>query len=237
MLVRELRATTDGPLLIARFGSCGGVGQKAEVGSVVVAREGAVMVQRNWDFFAPHYGNKVGLAEDEAHAEKAAWETNDAPYRISKICPADRDLSEALLERLRYHLGETRVHSGLNATADSFYSSQGRTDPAFHDANRTLLARLPIMVPQIESLEMETYALLHMAACARHPNSIPSVTGQAPVTNDGEGVLRVRSIRASACAMVFADRKGNAFIDPLDVVRLERSAGRAVLEAVTSCPL
>ncbi|KAJ3055990.1 hypothetical protein HK097_008479 [Rhizophlyctis rosea] len=247
MLVRELRATTDGSLLIARFGSCGGVGEKAEVGTVVVAREGAVMIQRNWDFFASNYDGHDSVESDDPELEKRAWESGKPPYRISGVCPADAELSEVLLDRLRSQLGESRVHAGLNATADSFYSSQGRTDPSFYDFNHNLLTRLPSLIPNVETLEMETFALLHLAKCARASDSVATVGGGA--ANEGHVVGNVaraeslssrtggRRIRATACAMVFADRKGNAFIEPHDVVRLEKSAGRAVLEAVTQCSI
>lgn len=66
---------------------------------------------------------------------------------------------------------------------------------------------------------MESFALLHIAHCAKR----------------GKGGSK--SVRATACAIVCADRKGNAFIGPEVLVRIEREAGRAVLEAVSMCPL
>ncbi|KAJ3299277.1 hypothetical protein HK104_009493 [Borealophlyctis nickersoniae] len=227
MMVREVRATTTGPLLIARFGSCGGIGLTAEVGKVVVATGGAVMVQRNWDFF-------MGLSnkedEDDHERERKAWETDGPkPYNISGVCPADAELSGWLRTRLEHHLTPLGVATGVNVTADSFYSSQGRTDPSFRDLNSTLVSRIPALVPGAEILEMETFTLLHCAACA-------ATKGKASYgfrQEDGGN----KSIRAAACAMVFADRKGNTFIAPEEVVRLEKEAGRAVLEAVTRCPL
>lgn len=108
MLVREVRATTTGPLLIARLGTCGAVG-RAVVGQVVVAKEGAVMVQRNWDSFGKWYGsgnapkdyeNIEDVEEDqlEVDAERAAWEAGTPPYTISKVCPADEELSNTVSE-------------------------------------------------------------------------------------------------------------------------------------------
>lgn len=48
------------------------------------------------------------------------------PYRFSRPIPSDPLLSQALQQEAARRLGEENVCSGLNATADSFYSSQGR---------------------------------------------------------------------------------------------------------------
>jgi uridine phosphorylase len=34
MLLREVRAVTEGPLLVVRFGSCGGIGENTRPGQV-----------------------------------------------------------------------------------------------------------------------------------------------------------------------------------------------------------
>ncbi len=48
------------------------------------------------------------------------------PYRFSRPIPSDPLLSQALQQEAARRLGAENVCSGLNATADSFYSSQGR---------------------------------------------------------------------------------------------------------------
>lgn len=45
-------------------------------------------------------------------------------YSLSQPVLADPGLSAALLQSLRFTLGEDSVVEGLNASADSFYSSQ-----------------------------------------------------------------------------------------------------------------
>ena len=47
----------------------------------------------------------------------------------------------------------------LNATADSFYSSQGRTDANFDDRNETLIDEIIGKFPTATTLEMETFQL------------------------------------------------------------------------------
>jgi hypothetical protein len=52
-----------------------------------------------------------------------------------------------------------RVVPCLNATADSFYSSQGRTDANFDDRNETLIDEIIAKFPAATTLEMETFQL------------------------------------------------------------------------------
>jgi uridine phosphorylase len=59
------------------------------------------------------------------------------------------------------------VHEGLNASADSFFSSQGRPDPNFDDRNSNVIDQLLAMHPHASSLEMETFHLLHLSSCSR----------------------------------------------------------------------
>ncbi len=110
-------------------------------------------------------------------------------------------------------LGAEAVVKGCAATADSFYSSQGRTDDSFPDANTALIPEL--VERGCVSLEMESAALLHLAAACR------------PVGPGHPG-----PIFAAACAMVFAQRHSDAFISHQDVKTLEARAGRAALDAL-----
>ena len=81
--VRELRAVVAGPMLIARFGTCGGLLTEVAEGTVVVASLGAVLVTRDPD-----------AAADASHAAGSA-------YRISRPCPPDAALSAAVLAALQ----------------------------------------------------------------------------------------------------------------------------------------
>ncbi|KAI8915803.1 nucleoside phosphorylase domain-containing protein [Gorgonomyces haynaldii] len=194
MMVREVRAVTKGPLLIARFGSCGGIGKDTEVGMIAVASKGMI-VSRNYDHFSAG--------------------TGDA-YEVSKPFAA----YEPLLQTKLAASGIATV-IGANCTADSFYSSQGRVDVSFDDHNQDLLDRLAKQ--GVDTLEMESSMLLHLAECC---------TTQSKLVQDHRG-----PIYAAACAMIFANRKDGAFIDPETVDSLEFAAGKAALEALVSCEI
>ncbi len=110
MFLREVRFITTGPLTVIRFGSCGGIGEHTQVGQVVVANA-AINVQRNFDYFSsPSIDDKV---------------TKELPYRVSRPVFAHEGLTEMLHANLVLGLGQNAVGKGWNATADSFYSSQG----------------------------------------------------------------------------------------------------------------
>ena len=127
--VREVRAVTDGPIVCARFGTCGGITEKAIVGSVVVASGGSGYASRNPDAFAHNYDGSS--SSDNADKPK---------YHMARVAPSDDRLSAALeaeMSRALHgdeilmtdrQLGDL-VSSGTNVTAESFYSSQGRIDP------------------------------------------------------------------------------------------------------------
>ncbi|RKO84860.1 nucleoside phosphorylase domain-containing protein, partial [Blyttiomyces helicus] len=196
MMVREIRASTTKPLLIVRFGSCGAIGSGARVGQMMVASKGAVLVRRNVDYFGEkYYGDEAtGQDETDPHAGEVG------PYLVSKVCPADAELSEAV----------------------------SRSDPHFVDLNASFIPHLTRLHPEIESLEMETFQLLHIAKCSR------SAIG--PVDTVGAASARSKPVvRAAACAMVFADRLGGQFISGEEVKRLESLAGKAVLDAIVKC--
>lgn len=240
MFMREVRATVAGPILLIRFGSCGGVGEKAAIGCVSVAKQGAVMVSRAYDYFQYTYG------KDEArhsHTNSATGSDMDVtvdqsttipiteplrPYNVSKVCPADEQLSDALIHNLSRLLGVEKVITGVNVTADSFYSSQGRMDIAFEDTNADLIQNVRKTVPNCETFEMETFILLHLAKCATY-RALQNTQNMGPPLG---------TVRAAACAMVFANRKHEGgFIDQETINLLEDKGGLAVLDSITSCSL
>jgi len=51
-LVREARAIVDGPMIIVRYGSCGGIIPEAVPGTVILNTSGSLNVQRNCDAFS-----------------------------------------------------------------------------------------------------------------------------------------------------------------------------------------
>ncbi len=58
------------------------------------------------------------------------------------------------------------VTEGMNASADSFYSSQGRPSHNFIDHNEHVLTDLLTKYPQTLTMEMETFHLFDLARCS-----------------------------------------------------------------------
>ncbi|KAI9205002.1 nucleoside phosphorylase domain-containing protein [Polychytrium aggregatum] len=196
--VREARFVVRGPMAIVRFGSCGGI-RGISAGQIAVATKGSVLIQRDVDAFSG------------AQA--------DVPYRISKPVPADPLLSQLVANSMRKRIGSQNVVECMNATADSFYSSQGRIDPQFTDRNEDLIPHILQKQPDVQTLEMESFTLLHLAHCSRSAPSSPA------------------TIRASACTMVFMNRMDNSVIPAPRIEVLEREGGLALLEALVAYPL
>lgn len=123
-LVREIRAVTEGALRIVRLGSCAGLRPDLPVGTVVVASEGSIFISQNPDAWGAEAG--AGIAGDMERVEQN-------PYVFHRPVPSDKGLSNALVKELKRSLeGEAgggkegpAVVGCLNASTDSFYSSQG----------------------------------------------------------------------------------------------------------------
>jgi uridine phosphorylase len=118
-----------------------------------------------------------------------------------------------LTEKFKAYVGDDNVICGLNVTADSFYSSQGRIDPNFNDENSSLITDILAAQPTAITLEMESFMLLHLAHCA-------TVTAPA------------MEIDAAAATMIFAGRKSGDFITPEVIERMEGLGGKACLDAL-----
>lgn len=139
-----------------------------------------------------------------------AWLGASGPaYDVSRLIEPHRELTDAVAYHLKtestYNL---QVICGLNATCDSFYASQERSDPNFDDKNDGLFDddRLSHAV----SVEMESFFLLHLANCSTIP------------------------IAAAAAAVVCADRISGEVIVADTLKSIERSAGRAILTAIAN---
>eukprot|EP00240_Pyramimonas_obovata_P005238 CAMPEP_0118933574 /NCGR_PEP_ID=MMETSP1169-20130426/12068_1 /TAXON_ID=36882 /ORGANISM="Pyramimonas obovata, Strain CCMP722" /LENGTH=415 /DNA_ID=CAMNT_0006876357 /DNA_START=95 /DNA_END=1342 /DNA_ORIENTATION=- len=205
-VVRESRAIVDGHMAIARLGTCGILREDVSVGSVMVASKGSVFIRRDPDAFASPEDSPEPVNDSDC----AGPTVLPLPYRISKVVQADAELSQVLGSEMRAQCEPigSAVIEGLNATADSFYSSQARLGGDFDDRNDALLANLLEQYPAAASLEMETFHLLDLARCSRG------------------------TISASACAIGLAQRKSNAFIEAARIKVLEKKAGEAVLRAL-----
>lgn len=204
-VVRETRAVVNGPMAIIRFGTCGGLSDKVAPGSVVVSGKGSIMVRRNPDAFFADNNGKLPY------------------YDISRIMPASERLSQALLEeanklvpKMKEHraIAEAKdhdkisVYDGINVTACSFYSSQGRLDPAFDDFNETILEDIKKKYPDVYTMEMESYHLLDLA-------------------HNSKG-----SIQAATMAITLSDRTSGYVISNDLLSNQETTFGAAVLDCL-----
>ncbi|KAJ7158120.1 nucleoside phosphorylase domain-containing protein [Mycena filopes] len=230
--VREVRECLSGDMLVIRLGSCGSL-IDVPVGSVAIPKS-SVAVERNLEF-------------DFVNPE----ECTEQPYRISKPVLADPEFHSQVhkcLAAVKPDDGKSVIFAGsVNASADSFYSSQGR-QTSFPDQNETLIEHLQASVKDLATLEMETFWLYHLAASwtgrkrtggahapplatspvqptASHESTAPKV---APNTLAGHDTV----IRAAAAQMVFASRTSQGFITPEEVAVLEEWTAKGVLDAL-----
>ncbi|SNX85994.1 related to Purine-nucleoside phosphorylase [Melanopsichium pennsylvanicum] len=222
--VRECRAVVSGDMIIVRLGSCGSMQPEYGIGTIVVPKA-SFGISRNYDYF--HHTTTA----DERRS--GAIE----PYLITKPLDADVEVHDALLAALKAQLppenpelfgGESAkaVGNTVNASADSFYGSQGRIDPAFVDANANLMDVIKERRPGVATLEMETFLLNHLAAAANDAFDLAKEAGQEPVHKG--------RIRTGAVQMIFANRNTSAFISPEECETLELWAGKSVLEALVN---
>lgn len=206
--IREIRHLF-GPqdkLAMIRLGTCGSPQVDIGLGTVVV-NDASILISRNPDAF-------------RGVNEKGAPSVEDA-YRLSLPCASTHELTQLLKKNLEEVVVTTvddstgtsgAVTVGLNATGDSFYSSQGRTSDLFVDSNEKLIDYV-ISKYKVCSLEMETFHLFDMAECSKG------------------------SIAASAAEIVLAQRRSNDFIDPQLKNAREKQIGLAGLNALIQYPL
>ncbi|EGC35231.1 hypothetical protein DICPUDRAFT_79031 [Dictyostelium purpureum] len=193
-LVREGRYVVEGPMAIIRYGTCGSL-KDVKVGSLAVASQ-AVLIRRNPDFW---------------HQDKHSDCKN---YDISLPVDGDKELVQTLTNEFRSTFTDRETVVGINATADSFYSSQGRIDPEFDDDNHNLINTLIEKFDnKVTTLEMETFQLYHLSKRSKQP------------------------IKAAAATIILANRLSNAFLDNETKSRLEIEGGRACLDALIKIDL
>ncbi|KAJ1984289.1 hypothetical protein H4R34_000757 [Dimargaris verticillata] len=172
-----------------------GTSGRAQLGDIIVPDQ-AIAVTRNYDYFLTGHGEA---------------------YHLTKPVACDVQLGQAVRA--------ARVKQGLNATCDSFYSSQGRQNHDFVDANRGIIDQLKRTYPQFISMEMETFMLYHLASVSAMPDGdTVNILARAPQP----------SVRAAAAMMVFADRAGDQFIDRAVAQQLETAVGQAVLGSLVA---
>lgn len=59
------------------------------------------------------------------------------------------------------------VYTGITISCDSYYSSKGRVDPEFNDKNEKPLEHLIHKLPDLKSVEIESFQLVHLSKIAR----------------------------------------------------------------------
>lgn len=92
----------------------------------VVATDGCVLVTRDVDRFL---------------TAPSADENTDA-YKVSGVFKSDATLSSSIRQELTSALGTDTIKCGMNASADSFYASQGRVDPEVREGAEGCRARV-----------------------------------------------------------------------------------------------
>lgn len=193
--MREWRSIIDGKMKVIRLGSCGSPNENISVGTVVVANKVVKVVddQRPWE-------------------ERKATGTK---YTITNGVYPNQELHQKLLQKLK-EANAFPVFEGTAATTDSFYSSQGRIDPAFPDQNEHLIEELEKKEPGIAAISMEAYHIFNLADM------------NTAVAEPGKG------IEAAACKIVLAARKAGIFITNDQKHEVEDKAGKACLEALVA---
>lgn len=173
-------------------------------GSIVVASGGSGYVTRNPDAFSSVFSS--GL---EGGSKELPY------YNFSNIASSDLALSNSLTAELRRVITDpqTPILEGVNVTAESFYSSQGRMDPNFDDQNHSIFESVSDNYSNAKSMEMETFMLLHLAQCSKIP------------------------VQASACAIVVANRCSSKVIEGSLLELLEENGGLACIQALVATEL
>jgi uridine phosphorylase len=216
-MMRECRAVVEGPMVVLRFGTCGGLGDSAP-GTIVVA-EGSVLIRRDPDAVgdALASGRAWGGGSAVGHAGGRASE--DFPYSVSRTVFPDARLTAAYASALRRAIEPLgppfAVTTGGDATADSFYSSQGREGSAFADSNSSLLDRLAASHPTLATLQMETFHLFDLGRSA-------SASG---------------TIATAAAAIVLVHRASGAAMAKEDLATAEMHGGKAALDTLAGFKL
>jgi len=195
-MVREGRHIVEGPMCIIRLGTCGSPRKDIPIGAIVVAPS-SICVTSNFD----NFDGTDGINETTSEIKSA--------YNISKPVKGDQAVFQSLMASLQSSISDHPVIEAIDASADSFYSSQGRVDPNFADQNETIISNILKAYPNTGSLQMETFQLFHLARLSKE------------------------KIDTGACAIVLAHRCSNDFLDHNTKHKLELLAGTACLDVLT----
>jgi uridine phosphorylase len=191
--IREVRGIMDGKFAMVRVGTCGTPSELVSPGDVVIQTSG-VLISRNPDAFRK--------------------DSKLDPFNISQPVDCDTEIPKLLRSALEKTVKPENIFEGLGASADSFYSSQGRVTGTFDDRNEDLIdGKLLKRYPKCMAIEMETFHLFDMAECSR---------GQ---------------LIAGSMVLVLAQRKTQIFVQNELKEKREAEMGVAGLEAIIQIKL
>lgn len=232
-MVRECRAVVKGDMAIIRFGSCGAVNQKLRVGDIVVPSQCSA-ISRRFDYFHPDY-----YPTPEAAAANLPIDPL-ATVEVTKPIHTDENLSSIVETALKDNTPEAKqeLFKGrtldvfrdiTNISADDFYPSQGRTSDVFVDDNDGLITALQEK-HSLDTLEMETFMLVHLAHCHNLMSARREAQNGLPAGSEPR-------IQASALQMCFIGRHDDVMVTPDEVAALESWTSLSVLEAASKVPI
>jgi len=222
--IREARAMIPSCTTVAmvRVGTCGSPSVNVELGDVVVAAN-STFLRRNPDAYHDdqvQQALQIMKMQQQQHGQleqraSLANSNNNPYYTITKPVNADAVLTYNLFKNLRADLNETKVVKfGLDVTADSFYSSQGRILNDFEDHNEDLIRNMVEPMNAL-SLQMETFHLFDLARSS---------------------TVHSRIVAAAGC-LVIAQRHTDEFIDDELKHKRELAIGKSALEALIEMQL
>lgn len=137
LLVVQIRAITEGPLYIVRFGTCGSLHADVPVGCYAIA--------------------------DKSNFIRQSYEDKEFPFEIGHhYIPFDPELREKVKSHFD-KLTQYRTVVGPDTSADTFYPSQGRLDDNFVMKNEQVIPSILKNDPEALSFEMESYLLAFLA--------------------------------------------------------------------------
>lgn len=197
LAVREVRALLNKThvMYAIRLGTCGSL--SLPVGTIAVAQD-AIAVLRNPDAFRKNA-------------------TASVRYWISEPVQANAIMTSKMSQLLQQQ--NASIHVGTNASADSFYASQGRQLDEFDDQNDDLLKQVVNKYPNLASIEMETFHLYN------YKSTLTSTRYDLADVSNG-------LIQCTSAAIVVAQRTTNTFIDMKQKDELEFVIGKAALETL-----
>lgn len=191
-VVRESTHFLKGKIAMIRLGTCGGLKSEYPAGSISVAKH-ARFLSHNYDW----------IPDQETHEA----------YKLSRRHSACEITANLLVTKLKESFQNTLVVEGTNITCEGFYSTQGRDDPHINDYNTGLIDKVIESETEAISMEMETFKLLHLAACSKG------------------------RISAAACAIMLMNRITGQVLEYTRLRESEILAGTAVLNCLAELQL